>query len=556
MTEARSDVEMQSRHTNTSSEISDQSHPVDDSHMDRSSMEDAQPVDLSGYGRLHPGYDRQGIGGGAMLPARHTPTSTATCLDMQDCRLGSYRRARPASTTAPAFGGSTARWTDIPWKDTHGWRSVSWLGDANVIAAWGPVPDTGSSQPQLPPRQPTISCPRTFGSPFGGNNTDHTGLRPGRSLFLFLLVRPDAPNVAVRARVRLQETGLSAPNPAQEVPAGAPGQHAVGGCPDKRRPAPDKLTVARTKICQRLLDLTVRLLKPLIHTPMGESYSASNAAMGAVGLGGLGVAMPGSVSMDALTGEYGAFGAAGHFDDVATYAHLATVVSASEYKGASMRWWNAAWSLARELKLGRELPPNEPRPSHERNEAELDGPDEHDACRNRPGLVTEEEREERRRIWWLVYIVDRHLALCYNRPLFLLDVECAGLLQPMNDTAWQRGDFKSCSEGNADPAALRPVSQGFGAPSTRVSGSQFECRGHSIFGYFLPLMTILGEIVDLHHAKNHPIFGIGFRGAHEWDEQAAEIRRHLEVYEGSLEAFRGTLPSKASRGEPQRRPGP
>ena len=43
---------------------------------------------------------------------------------------------------------------------------------------------------------------------------------------------------------------------------------------------------------------------------------------------------------------------------------------------------------------------------------------------NVSGVITEEEREERRRIWWLVYVVDRHLALCYNRPLFLLDIEC------------------------------------------------------------------------------------------------------------------------------------
>lgn len=70
--------------------------------------------------------------------------------------------------------------------------------------------------------------------------------------------------------------------------------------------------------------------------------------------------MPGSVGPEALSGEGGAIGAAGALDDVATYIHLATVVSASEYKGASLRWWNAAWSLARELKLCRELPQSSP----------------------------------------------------------------------------------------------------------------------------------------------------------------------------------------------------
>ncbi|KAI1040934.1 hypothetical protein LB505_006697 [Fusarium chuoi] len=50
-------------------------------------------------------------------------------------------------------------------------------------------------------------------------------------------------------------------------------------------------------------------------------------------------------------------------------------------------------------------------------------------------------------------------------------------------------------------------------------------------------MTILGEIVDLHHAKNHPRFGTGFRQGHEWNAQTAEITRHLEIYEQSLQAF-------------------
>ena len=50
-------------------------------------------------------------------------------------------------------------------------------------------------------------------------------------------------------------------------------------------------------------------------------------------------------------------------------------------------------------------------------------------------------------------------------------------------------------------------------------------------------MTILGEIVDLYHAKNHPRFGIGFRSAQEWDDHASEIARQLEAYGQSLQDF-------------------
>lgn len=298
----------------------------------------------------------------------------------------------------------------------------------------------------------------------------------------------------------------------------------------------------RGKVCQKLLELTVSLLKPLIHTPSGDLSPVASPVAEGVALGGLGVALPGTMNMNALTGKFGAFGAAGSLDDVITYMHLATVVSASEYKGASLRWWNAAWSLARELKLGRELPPGETPMDYDETLVE-DGIDEHDLLRNRPGYVTEEEREERRRIWWLVYIVDRHLALCYNRPLFLLDIECDGLQHPIDDTRWQSGDFSTFNNGNTDPSMLRSGLHGSldGANEDKevspAKGPSFECRGHSIFGYFLPLMTILGEIVDLHHARNHPRFGVAFRPGHEWDDQADEITKHLQTYERSLSDF-------------------
>ncbi|KAH8836747.1 Xylanolytic transcriptional activator xlnR [Pyricularia oryzae] len=309
---------------------------------------------------------------------------------------------------------------------------------------------------------------------------------------------------------------------------------------------------ARGKICQKLLELTVSLLKPLIHTPSGDVSPVSSPVIDGAALGGLGVAMPGSISMEALSGETGAFGAAGTLDDVVTYIHLATVVSASEYKGASLRWWNAAWSLARELKLGRELPQNAPSAmsdtaGNERN----DNDDTTEALGGGPNVITDEEREERRRIWWLVYIVDRHLALCYNRPLFLLDIECDGLLQPLDDTAYQNGEFRP-HQVVTDPDMLgedRRSSQK--SEAALIRGPSFECTGHGIFGYFLPLMTILGEIVDLNHARNHPRFGINFRSHSEWDEQTSEIARHLELYEQSLRRFEQQHLSAAAQAQAQ-----
>ena len=292
---------------------------------------------------------------------------------------------------------------------------------------------------------------------------------------------------------------------------------------------------SRGRVCQKLLELTISLLKPLVHGPTTGETSPNYAAtmvINGVALGGFGV------SVDQVSAESSATGAV---DDVATYIHLATVVSASEYKAASLRWWNAAWSLARELKLGRELPTN---PATSGNANDIEGEMDPDGMKQQQQAVentnplenptpqdylSEEEREERRRIWWLLYTMDRHLALCYNRPLFLLDKECDGLLQPMNDSVWQAGDFQK-----ADSTIY---SSGANAPRYRRRGPTFECTGHSIFGYFLPLMSILGEIVDLNHAKNHPRFGLGFRNSSEWDATAQEICNQLEAYGQSLKEF-------------------
>lgn len=288
----------------------------------------------------------------------------------------------------------------------------------------------------------------------------------------------------------------------------------------------------RGKICHQLLELTISLLRPLVHTNTSDTSGNRTAqpVINGVALGGFGVANP-AASHDT---EGGSTGAAASLDDVITYINLATVVSASEYKAASLRWWNAAWSLARELKLGRELPPNPPpQPQQDESEGNRHGEgDKGDQQQGRryhpnmpqPGTVAEEEREERRRIWWLLYIVDRHLALCYNRPLFLLDVECDGLLQPENETMWQQGEYW--------PPENYEQSLYF-----RRRGPCFECTSHGIFGYFLPLMTILGEIVDMNHAKNHPRFGMRFRAGHEWDEQVNEIGQQLEAYGRSLKEF-------------------
>lgn len=280
---------------------------------------------------------------------------------------------------------------------------------------------------------------------------------------------------------------------------------------------------ARGRICQKLLELTINMLKPLIHSHPNTSAVTPNPNY------------PQMISNDAGLGALvvpthspGSAIERSQIDNLATYIHLATVVSASERKAASLRWWNAAWSLARETRLGRELPPNPTEQDGEEggkgsgdsqgNDGRKSSVDEN--RRKGVGYVSEEEREERRRTWWLLYMQDRHLALCYNRPMFFLNKECESLLQPMDDDAFQAGRFDKASD-----------------PAQRRRGLNIECTSHSVFGYFLPLMVILGEILDLNHARNRPRFGPRSHQPKSWDDATDEITQQLEMYGQSLKDF-------------------
>lgn len=279
---------------------------------------------------------------------------------------------------------------------------------------------------------------------------------------------------------------------------------------------------ARSIICQKLWKLTVDLLKPLVHSPSSHGFAPGSGTSAAHD----------TLRVDRVIGRYdgrpdGAMPPTSTLDDIATYMNLGVVTSASEYKAASLRWWNAAWSLARELKLGRELSQGI---SKERDPLGA-APDNGDIeigvsdCSHSgvqvpastpAAAVVEEMREERRRLWWLLYMVDRHLGLCYNRPLAMLDNECEDLYQPVPDTLWQAGEFYT---GHTGP---------------RAKGLNFQCTSHDVFGFFLPLMTILGDIVDLNAQKNHPRFG----QRNSWELHEAEITRQLERYAYSIEEFK------------------
>ena len=233
---------------------------------------------------------------------------------------------------------------------------------------------------------------------------------------------------------------------------------------------------ARTIISQKLWKLTVDLLKPLVHSPTSHGFVPGP---------GLASAAHDAFGVDRAIGRFdgrsdGAMPPTSTLDDVATYINLGVVTSASEYKAASLRWWNAAWSLARELKLGREIPqtPLKERDCQENGDMDL-GMSDCSRSGNQVSIgtpaeaIVEEMKEERRRLWWLLYMVDRHLGLCYNRPLAMLDSECEDLFQPVPDTLWQAGEFYTGHSG------------------ARQKGLNFQCTSYVSAPFYVWLCTNL-----------------------------------------------------------------
>ncbi|KAF7719087.1 Arabinolytic transcriptional activator [Penicillium ucsense] len=318
----------------------------------------------------------------------------------------------------------------------------------------------------------------------------------------------------------------------------------------------------RRKICQFLCALTIRLLRPLIHVSFKDQESTENIN-GTQDYSASAAHHPFQGSGD----DKGLVGPAGCLDDVITYIHVASIISSSEQKAASMRWWHAAFTMARELKLNQEIEvmPNIDNQTDGSSPSfgyplggwasSPEGPvfdysnpsrpslncvceDSHDPRSNQP--VTEEHREERRRTWWLLYIMDRHLALCYNRPLALLDAESEDLLLPLDEAAWQAGNIHTNSPRADGPQCVRS-----GNLNKRRVFPNFICHDPSILGFFLPLMTITGELIDLNQARNHPTLGLRLQGKEAWEMHVAEVLRQLEVYKASLTTFATSDPDPA-----------
>jgi hypothetical protein len=231
----------------------------------------------------------------------------------------------------------------------------------------------------------------------------------------------------------------------------------------------------RKYVRRKLLQLTTKLLKPLSEVAFSGYEEMAHASSHVTSL------------------QY--------LDECMAYVHLAMVTSASAFTRASLRWWNMAFSLAREIDLHQ---PTEPELRH----STLD----HRSCRATASWV-----EEQKRVWWFLYTMDRHISFLFNKPLSLLDSQCSSLGRPLSETSLQ-----SNAEQSHD---------------TVTSGPWYYCTGTDFFQFFTPLMALLGETVYFTLAQNHPRFGISVHTTNDWSNWRAAICEKLQDYQSGVEAM-------------------
>ncbi|KAJ6436064.1 hypothetical protein O9K51_11412 [Purpureocillium lavendulum] len=145
--------------------------------------------------------------------------------------------------------------------------------------------------------------------------------------------------------------------------------------------------------------------------------------------------------------SYAEASSAGDIDDVLTYILLSIAISGSDFKSDCSKWWSKAVRLAITLRLNRE---------DERCSATIvPCVNPVCSCQRRPmeaSALDTERKEERRRVFWLLYSLDRHLSLSFNEVLSIPDSYCE-VYAPLPELIWENLDAVTPSEM---PAQVSP----------------------------------------------------------------------------------------------------
>jgi hypothetical protein len=150
-------------------------------------------------------------------------------------------------------------------------------------------------------------------------------------------------------------------------------------------------------------------------------------------------------------------------DDILGYILLTCVICASDFKSEGLKWWDKAVTITKLLGYNSEA-------------TILSYTD----ASQQLSLASQETHEECRRAFWLVYILDSHLAISSNKPRRIHDSECQVAI-PLPEWIWQ----------DLDRVCVEDIPPRVYGPSTCVFGTGF-------FEFFLPLSAILGSVINFH----------------------------------------------------------
>ncbi|KAL4899223.1 hypothetical protein BDW74DRAFT_189486 [Aspergillus multicolor] len=270
---------------------------------------------------------------------------------------------------------------------------------------------------------------------------------------------------------------------------------------------------ARTRVTQRLYYLSMKLLRardsdicyradskcpPMLTQQTSADASMSTANSGFTGGWVAESDMPlYATSIDTTPSPVSKGKPEQNVDDVLTYVLLTCVISGTEFKDEWTKWWSKAVGLVKTLGFNSEARITGQTPSFDEM-----------------SLTDRESHEERRRTFWLVYALDRHFAFSFNEPIHILDSECQ-VLCPLPEWVWQ--SLHDIPSEDIPPRVL--------GPPTQIHGSSF-------FEWFLPLMTILGDVIEVRTRNQHPRLG-GFNESY----LAAIIQAMLDDCEYNLEVL-------------------
>ncbi|ETN36606.1 uncharacterized protein HMPREF1541_08884 [Cyphellophora europaea CBS 101466] len=172
-------------------------------------------------------------------------------------------------------------------------------------------------------------------------------------------------------------------------------------------------------------------------------------------------------------------------DDVLTLILMTIVISGGDFKAECLIWWSKALRLAQTMGLNRI--------DGSCTEAENGCVNVLCECHVKASYATTpaeiEAKEERRRAFWLIFSLDRHLALSFNGNLYIHDDE-VHVYTPLPDEVWE----------NLENTALDTLTRRTYGPPTLVTGTGF-------YEYFLPLMVLLGDVIETHRRCSHPRLG-------------------------------------------------